>query len=122
MYPFQRSQEGEHRSKPAHIASGGQLRETTLTMLHVRHPGSMDMSHVHRIQDETTSPAYNSPTAITPKLELSHSLQKGLQCLSSGPISLLPSAPSNIRPDIKSDSAGHTSVDMVQLLKVSSLY
>ncbi|XP_017342480.2 msx2-interacting protein [Ictalurus punctatus] len=115
--PSQRSQEGEHRSKPAHIASGGQLRETTLTMLHVRHPGSMDMSHVHRIQDETTSPAYNSPTAITPKLELSHSLQKGLQCLSSGPISLLPSAPSNIRPDIKSDSAGHTSVDMVQLLK-----
>ncbi|KAB5546221.1 hypothetical protein PHYPO_G00069570 [Pangasianodon hypophthalmus] len=115
--PSQNSQEGEHRSKAAHIASGGPLRETTLSMPHVRHPGSMDMSRVHRIQGETTSPVYTSPTAITPKSELSHSLQKGPQSVSSGLISLLPSAPSNIRPDIKTDSAGHSSVDMVQLLK-----
>lgn len=124
MYPsrYQSSQESEHRSKASHIASGGPLRETALTMPHVRHPGSMDMSHVHRIQGETTSPAYTSPTAITPKLEVSHSLQKGPQSLSSGLISLLPSAPSSIRPDIKPDNAGHPSVDMVQLLKVGLLY
>lgn len=120
--PHQRSQEDEHRSKAGHVASGGPIRETALTMPHVRHPASMDMSHVHRIQGDTTSPAYTSPTAITPKSELSHSLQKGPQSLSSGLISLFPSAPSNIRSDIKPDNAGHQSVDMVQLLKVGLLY
>lgn len=124
MYPspYQSSQEVEHRSKSGHIVSGGALRETALTMPHVRHPGSINMSHVHRIQGESTSPAYTSPTAITPKSELSHSLQKGPQSLSSGLTSLLPSAPSNIRPDLKPDHAGHPSVDMVQLLKVGLLY
>lgn len=124
MYPSlrQSSQEGEHRSKGGHIVSGGQLRETTLTMPHVRHPSSVDMTHVHRIQGEITSSSYISPAAITPKSELSHSLQKGPQSISSGLISLLPSAPSNTRPDFKPDHSGHPSVDMVQLLKVGLLY
>lgn len=122
LSPYQSSQEGEHRSKVGHTASGAPLRETTLTMPHVRHPGSMDTSHVHRIQGETTSPVYTSPAAIIHKSELSHSLQKGPQSLSSGLISPLPSAASSIRPDIKPDNAGHPSVDMVQLLKVDLLY
>ncbi|XP_027026229.2 msx2-interacting protein isoform X1 [Tachysurus fulvidraco] len=114
--PSQSSLEGEHRSKAAHIASGGPLRETTLSMPHVRLPGSLDMSRVHRIQGENTSPSYTSPNSITSKSELSRSLQKGPQGLSSVLVSLLPSAPPNIRPDIKPDNAGQSVVDMVQLL------
>ncbi|KAI5612265.1 msx2-interacting protein isoform X2 [Silurus asotus] len=115
--PSQSSQESEHRSKAANIVSGGTLRETTLTMPHVRHPGSVDMSHVHRIQRESASTSYTTLTAITPKPELSHSRQKGPQSLSSGLISLLPSAPTYLRPNTKPDNSGHPSVDMVQLLK-----
>ncbi|KAM9445883.1 msx2-interacting protein [Clarias gariepinus] len=113
----QSSQEGEHRPKAAHIPSIGPLRETSLSMPHVRHPGSVDMSHVHRVQSENTSPAYTSPTRITPKSELPHSLQKGPQSLTSGLISLLPSKPSSIILNRKPDNAGPPLVDMVQLLK-----
>lgn len=119
--PYQSSQEGEHRPKAAHIPSIGPLRETSLSMPHVRHPGSVDMSHVHRVQSENTSPAYTSPTRITPKSELPHSLQKGPQSLTSGLISLLPSKPSSIILNRKPDNAGPPLVDMVQLLKVGLL-
>ncbi|KAI4895986.1 hypothetical protein NFI96_025271 [Prochilodus magdalenae] len=115
--PSQGSQEGDHRPKVAHITSSGPLAEPKLDISHVRHPGSMDLSHVARIQSETTSPSYTSPTAITPKSDLSPSLQKGLQSIASGQLSLTSSVPSQIRPDIKLDHAGHPSVDMVHLLK-----
>ncbi|XP_072552275.1 msx2-interacting protein [Salminus brasiliensis] len=115
--PSQGSQEGDHRPKVSHITSAGSLGEPKLDISHVRHPGSMDLSHVPRIQSETASPSYTSPTAITPKSELSPSLQKGFQSIVSGQLSLPLSASAQIRPDIKLDHAGHPSVDMVQLLK-----
>ncbi|KAL7864871.1 hypothetical protein AOLI_G00162910 [Acnodon oligacanthus] len=115
--PSQGSQEGDHRPKVAHITSGGPLAEPKLDISHVRHPGSMDLSHVARIQSETASPSYTSPTAITPKSDLSPSLQKGLQSIASGQLPLPSSSSSQIRADIKLDHAGHPSVDMVHLLK-----
>lgn len=78
------------------------------------------MSHLRRMQSENTS--YISPTGVTSNSELSHALQKGLPSLSSGLISLLPSASSNIRPDLQHENSRHPSVDMVQLLKVGLLY
>uniref|UniRef100_W5KZ19 Msx2-interacting protein n=1 Tax=Astyanax mexicanus TaxID=7994 RepID=W5KZ19_ASTMX len=115
--PSQGSQEGDHRPKVSHITSAVPLGEPKLDIAHVRHPGSMDLSHVSRIQSETPSPSYTSPTAITPKSDLSPSLQKGFQSIVSGQLSLPSSASAQIRPDIKLDHAGHPSVDMVQLLK-----
>ncbi|XP_066527435.1 msx2-interacting protein [Hoplias malabaricus] len=113
----QGSQEGDHRPKVTHITSGGPVGETKLDISHVRHPGSMDLSHVSRIQGETASPSYISPTTITPKSDLSPSIQKGLQGLVPGQLPVPASMSSQIRPDIKLDCAGHPSVDMVHLLK-----
>uniref|UniRef100_A0A8B9LRU5 Msx2-interacting protein n=1 Tax=Astyanax mexicanus TaxID=7994 RepID=A0A8B9LRU5_ASTMX len=107
----------QDQPKVSHITSAGPLGEPKLDIAHVRHPGSMDLSHVSRIQSETPSPSYTSPTAITPKSDLSPSLQKGFQSIVSGQLSLPSSASAQIRPDIKLDHAGHPSVDMVQLLK-----
>lgn len=86
---------------------------------HIRHPGTMDLSHISRVQSEAGSPSYTSPVTITPKLELAITLQKG-------PVSNkmpLPSlASSQMRSDFKLDHTGLRSVDMVQLLTVCNRF
>lgn len=95
--------------------------ESKLDGSHIRHPSSMDLSHISRVQSETGSPSYTSPVNITPKLELPITVQKGPQ----GPISnQLPrpsSASSQMRSEFKLDHTGLRSVDMVQLLTVCNL-
>lgn len=87
--------------------------ESKLEGSHIRHPGTMDLSHISRVQSEAGSPSYTSPVTITPKLELAITLQKG-------PVSNkmpLPSlASSQMRSDFKLDHTGLRSVDMVHLL------
>ncbi|XP_016322007.1 LOW QUALITY PROTEIN: msx2-interacting protein-like [Sinocyclocheilus anshuiensis] len=93
------------------IESVGSYGESKLDGSHIRHPSSMDLSHISRVQGETGSPSYTSPVTITPKLELPISVQKG-------PNQMPPpsSASSQMRSDFKLDRTGLRSVDMVQLL------
>ncbi|XP_067302308.1 msx2-interacting protein isoform X2 [Pseudorasbora parva] len=95
------------------VESVGSFGESKLDGSHSRHPSSMDLSHISRVQGETGSPSYTSPVTITPKLELPIPVQKG-------PISnQMPrpsSASSQMRSDYKLDHTGLRSVDMVQLL------
>ncbi|KAK2885593.1 hypothetical protein Q8A67_016430 [Cirrhinus molitorella] len=98
------------------IESLGSFGESKLDGSHIRHPSSMDLSHISRVQGETGSPSYASPVTITPKLELPITVQKGPQ----GPISNQMKPPSSVssqmRSDFKLDHTGLRSVDMVQLL------
>ncbi|XP_077074056.1 msx2-interacting protein isoform X2 [Siphateles boraxobius] len=98
------------------VESVGSFGESKLDGSHIRHPSSMDLSHISRVQSETGSPSYTSPVNITPKLDLPITAQKGPQ----GPISnQLPrpsSASSQMRSEFKLDHTGLRSVDMVQLL------
>ncbi|XP_073679203.1 msx2-interacting protein [Garra rufa] len=98
------------------IESVGSFGDSKLDGSHIRHPSSMDLSHISRVQSETGSPSYTSPVTITPKLELPITVQKGPQ----GPISNQMKPPSSVssqmRSDFKLDHIGLRSVDMVQLL------
>ncbi|XP_043079910.1 msx2-interacting protein [Puntigrus tetrazona] len=95
------------------IESVGSFGESKLDGPHIRHPSSMDLPHISRVQGETGSPSYTSPVTITPKLELPITV-KGPQ----GPNQMPPpsTASSQIRSDFKLDHTGLRSVDMVQLL------
>ncbi len=101
------------------IESVGSFGESKLDGSHIRHPSSMDLSHISRVQGETGSPAYTSPVTITPKLELPITVQKGPQGPNQMP--LPSSASSQMRSDFKIDHTGLRSVDMVQLLTVCTL-
>ncbi|XP_059383830.1 msx2-interacting protein-like [Carassius carassius] len=96
------------------IESVGSFGESKLDGSHIRHPCSVDLSHISRVQGETGSPSYTSPVTITPKLEMPITMQKGPQ----GPNQTPPpsSAISQMRSDFKLDHTGLRSVDMVQLL------
>ncbi|XP_050953279.1 msx2-interacting protein isoform X2 [Labeo rohita] len=98
------------------IESVGSFGESKHDGSHIRHPSSMDLSHISRVQGETGSPSYTSPVTITPKLELPITVQKGPQ----GPVSNQMKPPSSVssqmRSDFKLDHTGLRSVDMVQLL------
>uniref|UniRef100_A0A672JWH2 Msx2-interacting protein n=1 Tax=Sinocyclocheilus grahami TaxID=75366 RepID=A0A672JWH2_SINGR len=93
------------------IESVGSYGESKLDCSHIRHPSSMDLSRISRVQGETGSPSYTSPVTITPKLELPISVQKGPNQM---PPPSLASSP--MRSDFKLDHTGLRSVDMVQLL------
>uniref|UniRef100_A0A8C2G6S3 Msx2-interacting protein n=1 Tax=Cyprinus carpio TaxID=7962 RepID=A0A8C2G6S3_CYPCA len=98
------------------IESVGSFGESKLEGSHIRHPSSMDLCQISRVQGETGSPSYTSPVTITPKLEMPITVQKGPQ----GPISNQMPPPSSVssqmRSDFKLDHTGLRSVDMVQLL------
>ncbi|XP_052397448.1 msx2-interacting protein isoform X1 [Carassius gibelio] len=98
------------------IESVGSFGESKLDGSHIRHPSSMDLCQISRVQGETGSPSYTSPVTITPKLEMPITVQKGPQ----GPISSQMPPPSSVssqmRSDFKLDHTGLRSVDMVQLL------
>uniref|UniRef100_A0A9J8C4N3 Msx2-interacting protein n=1 Tax=Cyprinus carpio carpio TaxID=630221 RepID=A0A9J8C4N3_CYPCA len=96
------------------IESVGSFGESKLDGSRIRHPSSIDLSHISRVQGETGSPSYTSPVTITPKLELPITVQKGPQ----GPNQMQPpsSASSQMPSDFKLDHTGLRSIDMVQLL------
>lgn len=106
------SQEVDHgqRHKVAaisSIASVGGFGEPKHDSSHIRHPSSIDLSHISRVQGEAGSPSYTSPVTITPKMELPISVQKG-------PISNQMAPPSSASSHMRSDTG--RSVDMVHLL------
>lgn len=118
---YQVSQEVDHgqRHKLAavsSIASVGGFGEPKHDSSHIRHPSSIDLSHISRVQGETGSPSYTSPVTITPKMELPISVQKGPQ----GPISNQMAPPSSASSHMRSDTG--RSVDMVHLLTVCNLF
>lgn len=96
--------------------SVGSFSESKLEGSHIRHSGTMDLSHISRVQSEAGSPSYTSPVTITPKLELAITLQKGPQGPVSNKMPLPSLASSQMRSDFKLDHTGLRSVDMVQLL------
>ncbi|XP_065141878.1 msx2-interacting protein isoform X2 [Paramisgurnus dabryanus] len=102
-------------SSVSSIGSMGGTGEPKHDSSHIRHPNSMDLSHISRVQGETGSPSYISPVTITPKLDLPISVQKGPHGQITNQMVTPSSASSHVRSDIKLDHTGR-SVDMVQLL------
>uniref|UniRef100_A0A672LK91 Msx2-interacting protein n=1 Tax=Sinocyclocheilus grahami TaxID=75366 RepID=A0A672LK91_SINGR len=98
------------------IESVGSFGESKLDGSHIRHPSSMDLCQIPRVQGETGSPSYTSPVTITPKLEMPITVQKGPQGPISNQMPPTSSVSSQMRSDFKLDHTGLRSVDMVQLL------
>ncbi|XP_030623086.1 msx2-interacting protein isoform X2 [Chanos chanos] len=105
------------RSKVGPLSSAGSVGgvEPKPEASHLRHPSSIDLSHMPRVQGESASPSYASSMTITHKSELVHSAHKGPQSLIASQVAPS-SGSSQMRSDIKLEHTGHRSVDMMQLL------